>query len=124
MLLSNIIAPETPEDRTQAVESLSGPIGIGNLFVNMVASSVPVSTILILMAVISVNLAVFNLLPIPALDGGRAVFIIVREGVVRLFPRLSGSGLAIEGYIHLAGFAILIVLSIVVAYHDIAKILF
>ncbi|HRI36042.1 MAG TPA: site-2 protease family protein [bacterium] len=101
-LVSNIIVPAVPEDRTHAVESLSGPIGIGNLFVDLVSVSVPVSVIFVMMALLSVNLGVFNILPIPALDGGRAVILVIRAALHRAFPRSADLGALVEGYIHLA----------------------
>jgi regulator of sigma E protease len=95
-LARNIVAPAMPEDRTHAVESLTGPIGVGNLFVNLVSVSVPVSVIFIVMALLSVNLGVFNILPIPALDGGRAALLVLRAGVERVFPASSGVGAVVE----------------------------
>jgi len=69
-------------------------------------------------AFISINLGIVNLLPLPALDGGRIVFVlleIIRRGK-RITPR-------VEGLVHLVGFAILIGLMLVVTYGDISKII-
>ena len=73
-------------------------------------------------AFISVNLAVMNLLPIPALDGGRIFFVLV-NAVIYLFSRRSIPA-KYEGYVHTAGFLLLIALMVVVAFHDVWKIFF
>ena len=69
-----------------------------------------------LVAMISIALGVFNLLPIPALDGGRAVFILAE--MVRGRPVDPER----EALVHFTGFAVLMVLMVFVAYHDIANI--
>ena len=70
-------------------------------------------------AFLGVNLAVMNLLPIPALDGGRIFFVIV-NGITYLFTRKQIPP-KYEGYIHTAGFALLIALMVVIAVGDIWK---
>lgn len=69
-----------------------------------------------LAAMISLSLGILNLLPLPALDGGRAAFILAET--------LRGKPVdpEKEGLVHVAGFAMLMMLMIFVAYHDIAKI--
>ena len=69
-----------------------------------------------LAALISFSLGVFNLLPIPALDGGRAAFIIAE--MLRGKPVDPEK----EALVHVAGFALLMLLMIAVTYHDIANI--
>ena len=64
---------------------------------------------------ISANLGVMNLLPIPALDGGRLVFLIVEAVRRKRVPPEK------EGMVHFAGFALLMVLMVVVMYNDILK---
>jgi regulator of sigma E protease len=66
-------------------------------------------------ALISISLGIFNLLPIPALDGGRAVFI--------LAEMLRGKPIdpEKEALVHVGGFAVLIVLMLAVSYHDVAN---
>ena len=67
--------------------------------------------------IISTNLGIVNLLPLPALDGGRLVFLIV-EGIRRKpVPRDK------EGLVHLVGLAMFFVLFIVLTWHDIARII-
>ena len=67
---------------------------------------------------LSANLGVMNLLPIPALDGGRLLFLIV-EGIRR--KKIDEE---LEGKIHLVGFALLMVLMVVVLFNDVRKIVF
>ncbi|HMD02864.1 MAG TPA: M50 family metallopeptidase, partial [Candidatus Baltobacteraceae bacterium] len=69
-----------------------------------------------LAAAISIALGVFNLLPIPALDGGRAIFIIAE--MLRGRPVDAEK----EALVHVSGFAVLLVLMLFVAFHDIANI--
>ena len=68
-----------------------------------------------LAALISFTLGIFNLLPFPALDGGRAVFIVAE--MLRGKPVDPEK----EAMVHIAGFAVLMLLMIVVTYHDIAN---
>lgn len=66
-------------------------------------------------ALISISLGIFNLLPIPALDGGRGVFILAE--ILRGKPVDPEK----EALVHVGGFAVLIVLMLAVSYHDIAN---
>ena len=68
-----------------------------------------------LAALISISLGIFNLLPIPALDGGRAVFILVE--MLRGRPVDPEK----EALVHVGGFAVLIALMLMVSYHDIVN---
>lgn len=67
-------------------------------------------------ALLSANLGVMNLLPLPALDGGRLVFLIIEA--VRRKP----VNRQVEGMIHFAGLMVLMLLMVVVMYNDILKI--
>ena len=67
-------------------------------------------------ALISISLGIFNLLPIPALDGGRGVFILAE--MLRGKPVDPEK----EALVHVGGFAVLIVLMLAVSYHDVAQI--
>lgn len=84
-LLSKIFVPKAPTDREEAVKSLGGPIAVGDLFIKLVDAKVSAAVVAIIAALISVNLGVFNLLPFPALDGGRFVFLAINTSVNRLF---------------------------------------
>lgn len=76
-----------------------------------------VNNLLMLVAFITVNLGVFNLLPLPALDGGRLIFLLIE--VVRRKPVNP----RYEGIVHGIGFMLLIGLMIFVTFNDVAKIL-
>ncbi|MDP2104204.1 MAG: M50 family metallopeptidase, partial [Candidatus Gracilibacteria bacterium] len=106
-LLSKIITPHTATDRDEAVSSLGGPIAVGNLFVNLIEAKATISVIVMIAALISINLGVFNLLPFPALDGGRFFFLIINKALSSLFGKKSLVG-KIEHMIHIAGFSFLI----------------
>jgi regulator of sigma E protease len=106
------------------VSDLSGPVGIVSTIneVGETADSVKdaLYTIFYLCAFIAVNLAVMNMLPIPALDGGRIFFLIVTviiEAIIRrkLNPKY-------EGYIHAAGMVLLLALMAFVMFNDIVRI--
>lgn len=100
---------------TANFSEVSGPIGIAGIGAAAVQQGF--SAAVVLVAMISINLALINVLPIPGLDGGRLLFIAV-EGVIRkpISPRLSI-------WLTLVGFAFLITLMVVVSYHDIARLL-
>ena len=69
------------------------------------------------MALICVNLAIINMLPLPALDGGRILFV--------LFTVITGKKVSarVEGTIHMIGMGLLFALMIYVTFHDITRIL-
>jgi regulator of sigma E protease len=121
-LVRKVVSPRTPTERTEATESLSGPIGIGNVFVGMVEHKVPFTLILAIAALISVNLGVFNLLPIPALDGGRFAFLTIHT-LLSMASRGKYGTAWIETKANLIGFALLMLLSVFVAYQDIVRII-
>jgi len=122
-LVSKIVTPHTATDRDEAVKSLGGPIAVGNLFVGLVDAKATLSVIIMIAALISINLGVFNLLPFPALDGGRFFFLMINKGLSSVFGKRALVG-KIEHMIHIAGFSFLILVSIFVAYQDIVKIIF
>jgi regulator of sigma E protease len=95
---------------------LSGPIGIAQLTGEMAKAGL--SPLLEFAALISINLAIINLLPFPGLDGGRLIFVALEW--VRRGKRISPKR---EGLVHLIGFVLLILLIIVVSYYDIANII-
>ncbi len=92
---------------------VSGPIGIASLTGQ--AARVGINYLLQFVAMISINLAVLNVIPFPALDGGRVVLLIVEK--------LKGSPVQkrVEGLINVVGFYLLVALMIYVTYKDIAK---
>lgn len=92
---------------------VAGPVGIVGYVGD--AAAVGISSLLIFTAIISLNLAVINLLPIPALDGGRLVFVAI-ESVTRrpINPKWAGR-------LNFVGFALLMLLMLVVTFNDIVK---
>ncbi len=96
-------------------DSLQGPIGMARLSAQV--EDYGWAPYLELAAALSLSLGIFNLLPIPALDGGRAVFIIAE--MVRGRPVDPEK----EALVHVAGFALLMAVMLFVAYHDIAKLI-
>lgn len=99
---------------------LSGPVGTVNVIADAAAEAAVsrdgLITALTLMAFISINIGIFNLLPLPALDGGRLFFLVV-EGIRRkpVNPKY-------EGYVHAAGLVLLLLLMLVVTFNDILTI--
>ena len=94
---------------------LSGPVGTTEAIGK--ATSYGYESLLLLVSFITINLGVFNLLPLPALDGGRLLFMLVE--LVRRKPIAP----KYEGYVHAAGFALLMLLMVSVTFNDIFKIL-
>jgi regulator of sigma E protease len=98
----------------QVSEFVTGPVGI--YYITSSASKLGAVYVLQLVSLISINLAVVNLLPIPALDGGRIVFNIL-EGI-----RGKSIGSQLENTIHAVGYIFLILLVGLVFYRDIVRI--
>ncbi len=96
-----------------ARDNIAGPIGIAQIS-GQAARQGPL-VFMSLMAIISVNLGIMNLLPIPALDGGRLLLILLEIIFRRKLPAF------IEEKIHLIGFALLMLLMVFVVYNDIVK---
>lgn len=97
------------------VDQLSGPVGVASVMAT--TASYSISAFLQLVAFISINLGVMNLLPLPALDGGRLVFLII-EGI-----RRKPVPAKYEGYIHAAGLMLLLALMVYVTGQDIVRII-
>lgn len=99
---------------------IAGPIGMGQIASEYIAeSSVPLWVALSQLSILlSLNLAILNLLPLPALDGGRLFFILVEvlRGGKRIPPER-------EGVVHLAGMVVLIGVMFVVAFFDVGRII-
>ena len=109
--------------RKIGIKELSGPIGIGS-FVNdsyqqskAYGAGAVVVTMLSLALLLSANLGVMNLLPIPALDGGRLLFLIIEAVRRKRIPPEK------EGVVHFIGMALLLILMAFVMYNDIIKII-
>jgi regulator of sigma E protease len=98
-----------------SLEQVAGPVGIANLVGD--AADRGWAPLLSFMALISVNLAILNLLPFPALDGGRIVISIVEAVRRRKIP------MYVNGLINGIGMAILLLLMILITYQDITRLL-
>jgi len=122
-LVVKLIKPNNVYERQEAVESLGWPIAVWNLFVNLVNENVKLNIILLIWAVLSINLWVFNLIPFPALDWWR-FFIMLINSIIIFFFWKKAIDERIEQFIHFIWFIFLILLSIFVAYKDIFKIFF
>jgi regulator of sigma E protease len=94
---------------------VAGPIGIAEITGQVAKAGI--SPLLEFAALISINLAIINIFPFPGLDGGRLIFVFLEW--IRRGKRISPKR---EGLVHLIGFAILMLLIIVVSYYDIAHI--
>ena len=96
-----------------ALDQVSGPIGMAQIVSE--TRSYGGLFFVYLVAVISLNLAIFNLLPLPALDGGRIIFVFIRL--------ITGKAISdsMEGKVHAVGMAILVALAIIIAGNDILK---
>jgi len=104
-------------------KEIAGPVGIVNMIGNSYEQSKNDGIMVILLSMasisilISANLGVMNLLPIPALDGGRLVFLIIEA--VRGKPIDPDK----EGRVHFAGFVLLMLLMVAVLFNDILRII-
>lgn len=102
------------------LNDLSGPVGTVDYIGDAVSQAVSLDgwrTLLTMIALITINVGVFNLLPLPALDGGRLLFLII-EGVTR--KRIPAK---YEGIVHFIGLLLLFALMIVVTFSDIRKLI-
>jgi regulator of sigma E protease len=99
-----------------AAPQVTGPVGMAQLTGEVVRAGI--SPLLEFAAFLSINLGIINILPLPALDGGRIAFVVlemVRRGR-RISPRT-------EGLVHLVGFMLLIALMVVVTFGDVSNII-
>jgi regulator of sigma E protease len=99
-------------------DTLVGPVGMGQMTSELLTqSATPVwVTLALITVVISVALGVLNLLPLPALDGGRLLFVLIE--VLRGGRRISPEK---EGMVHLAGMLVLLGLMFFVAFGDVSR---
>ena len=96
--------------------NLTGPVGLAQLTGEIVKTGI--ANLLSFAAVISLNLGIINIFPIPAMDGGRIVFVLLEW--VRRGKRVSSKT---EAMVHSIGFMLLMLLFIVISYHDILRII-
>ena len=107
------------------LNELSGPVGIVDTMTQVgnqsESAQAAAQNLIYLAALIAVNLAVMNLLPLPALDGGRIFFLLLNCVVYSVFRKKIPE--RYEGYVHLTGMAILLSLMIFVTFSDIGRLL-
>ena len=105
------------------VDDLSGPVGIVNMVGQVVEESKSDGVLYVFLnllnfsILLSVNLGVLNLLPLPALDGGRIVFILIE--IIRGKPVSREK----EGMVHTIGILLLLALMVFVMFNDVLKIM-
>ena len=117
-VIGQLISVAVKEKTTAPVSgAVSGPIGIYGVINDMVQSSgeMIVKNLLNLMALLSLSLGVMNILPFPALDGGRMVFVV--------YEWITGKAVhkKVESITNIAGFALLMGLAVLVSINDILR---
>ena len=107
------------------VKDLSGPVGIVSTMTQVgeqaATTRAAVENIAYLAALIAVNLAVMNLLPLPALDGGKIFFLVINAVSMLLFKKQIPA--KYENYIHFAGLILLLALMAVITFSDVWKLI-
>lgn len=97
----------------ESINNLSGPVGIVSAIGQAVA--IDWSAVLSLLALITINLGIFNLMPFPALDGGKVIFLLIEAIIRRPVPA------KVQEIVNLIGFALLFGLMIFATYNDIIR---
>ncbi|MEE1237475.1 MAG: RIP metalloprotease RseP [Turicibacter sp.] len=97
------------------INDLSGPVGIYTM--TSTIATYGLTSLLIWIGFLSVNIGVMNLLPIPALDGGRILFVLIESIIGRPVDR------RIEGYIHTVGLLLFFGLFVYVTFNDIIRLI-
>lgn len=106
---------------TVSVNEVSGPVGMISMVSNAASEGLKenfmsaLNNIIMMMMILSVNLGIFNLLPLPALDGGRVVFLILEAIIGKPVSRKY------EGLIHTVGFVLLILFMLFITINDVFK---
>lgn len=92
---------------------VAGPVGIAGIVGG--AAELGFTYLIMITALISINLGVINLMPFPALDGGRLLFVLIESIIRRRIP------IKFANVVNAVGFILLMILMVVVTYQDIAK---
>lgn len=100
---------------TAKLSEVSGPIGIAGIIGD--AANLGFTYLVMMIAIISINLGVINLVPFPALDGGRILFVFIESIIRRRIP------VRFANIVNTVGFALLMALMVLVTYKDIAKLI-
>lgn len=104
------------------LNDLAGPVGTVDIIGDMVGQAAKtvsrddIYDVLMMFALISVNVGAMNLLPIPALDGGRLIFLLFEAIFRRPVPQ------KFEGFVHAIGFVLLMLLMLVLVFNDVFRI--
>lgn len=96
------------------LNDFSGPIGVGTVITTAV-KSYTFADFMSILSLITINVGVFNLLPVPALDGARFIFLVVE--LIRRKPVKP----EVEGMVHFVGFAALMMFMLIITFNDIVK---
>lgn len=105
-IFSDLFKGQTPQD-------LAGPVGI--FAITNEAAKLGFLAVINFMGILSINLAILNIIPFPALDGGRLLFVIIEKIMgKKVLPK-------VEGYIHAVGMIILLTLLLAITLHDIQR---
>ena len=99
--------------KSEVEAELVGPVGLVSIIGEV--SRQGIMNLLLLAAYISINLGIVNLLPFPALDGGRIIFVLIEMVMGKPIDREK------EGYVHFVGFAILMALMVFLIFKDISR---
>lgn len=97
------------------VQELTGPIGIVGVVDQVRVFGI--AALFTFAAIISINLAVLNLIPFPALDGGRLLFVVIESVIRRPLP------LVFQAWTNMIGFGMLLLLMVFVTWQDIARLI-
>lgn len=116
--LTQLVSMQLGLDQIAGVVGIVNTIGESYTVTVEYGADVMIRTMLLFIAILSANLGVMNLLPLPALDGGRLIFVILEWIRRKPIPPER------EGMIHFAGFVILMILSAAIAYNDILNMFF
>lgn len=117
--LGTLFSDISHKDLSKASDQVAGPVGMVVIANNILSIGLQaVLPYLWFVGVISLTLAIMNILPFPALDGGRLLFILIEA----VFGRKVSPEL--ESYIHTVGMAILMLLILLVTYSDLRKFVF
>jgi regulator of sigma E protease len=107
-IFKELFAGRTPKD-------ISGPVGI--FAITSEAAKTGIYTLINFVGVLSVNLAILNIIPFPALDGGRLLFIVLEKIIgKRILPK-------VEATIHAVGMMILLILLLVITVSDVRRLI-
>lgn len=114
--LGDLLKDITSGNLKKASESVAGPVGLASVTNNILSLGIEaILPYVWFVGLISLTLAIFNVLPIPALDGGRLLFLLLEAILGRRIH------VEVEKWVHTIGMAILLTLAVLIAFSDIGK---